>query len=177
MSKTFNEDKLYSKETVQYLHERGLDYKIQENYRKFGKNKPHANSAGDIDVYKILAEADVEAPEAPANPVYVDGTNISTGEVVPDNDGTADSQTETQAEEPNVEWDLEHLQPPSGDYSLDEFDQALREQVEQLSVKDCQDNLKDLEVGPKTGTLPELRWRVAKAVQLAEQRANSGSSE
>jgi hypothetical protein len=161
MSKVVDEDKLYDDDTVKYLHERGLDYKIEENFRKFGPDEPHAKSGGDIDLKGILTEAGVPDPDRPANPTFVDGTNIQTGTVVEDN-----GQMSTQEAE---DVDIEHLHALDGDYSLDEFDPELQDQVKDLTVAECQENLKELGAGPRTGTVKELRWRVAKAVQLAEK--------
>ena len=70
MSRVIDFDKPLSDEDKRWLHERSLDWRIEENERKFGQSDTHAEGTP-INMKAVLADAGVEVPEAPATPIYV----------------------------------------------------------------------------------------------------------
>ncbi len=73
--------------------------------------------------------------------------------------------------------DLSNLIDITNAYSLAKFDKGLVDEVKGLSIKELQENLKDLGVEPITGRKNELQWRLAKAITITEDQAvgESGS--
>lgn len=62
-----DETKPFNNATKLYLHEWGLDYKIEENERRFAQAEVH-DEGKPIDVAKVLKEAGVNPPPEPVNP-------------------------------------------------------------------------------------------------------------
>jgi len=68
MSREIDFDKPLSDEDKRWLHERSLDYHIEENERKFGQAKVHAEGLP----VKVEIPG-LEVPEPPAQPTFAPG--------------------------------------------------------------------------------------------------------
>lgn len=79
MSKVIDFDKPLSDADKLWLHQWGYDYKIVENEQRFAQAKVHDVGAP-IDVAKVLVDAGLEKPVAPASPVLPEHIVPSGGE-------------------------------------------------------------------------------------------------
>jgi len=143
MSRVIDFDKPLSDEDKRWLHERSLDWRIEENERKFGQSDTHAEGTP-INMKAVLADAGVEVPEAPATPIYV-------GEQGPGTEGFRDHPLTGVVVASDEDEDAEEA----------DFD------VKSLTVEELRDNLR--EFGESTsGNKAELQKRLTKVLGTQE---------
>jgi hypothetical protein len=189
MSMEIDHSKPLTAEQKKWLHEWSLDHEIETNERLHGQAKAHAKGEP-IDVRKALDKAGVEVPNAPQSPGFVAGQPIYQGPVVVE----GENDTPPAPGEPSVVVPLPRDHPLTGTVATDQgwteptvsaetqemggtelqpetdegkFDtRAARKEVEELTVAELKDNLRDLDE-PVSGNQKELQDRLVKALKKA----------
>lgn len=170
MSKQVDLDKPLSDADKLHLHERSLDYLIEENERRFKQEKAHA--AGQPVKVEI---PNLEVPPPPPNPRAVSGQTLESGPVVSEEDAkAADKAAQEDAKRIAKEYEeaqeareeaFKRSQPTKSSPSTSEDEDV---DVDDLTVEELKDNLR--EFGESTsGSKAELQARLKKAVREAEK--------
>ena len=192
MSMQIDHSKPLTDEEKRWLHEWSLDHEIETNERIHGQKKAHAKGEP-IDVRKALDKAGVETPPPPAQPISVAGQELYAGPLVVEGENDTppapgepsvvvplprDHPLTAQTEGVSAETQLLGAQQESDDLTQEtdegKFDtRAVRKEVNELTVDELKDNLRDLGE-PVSGNRDELRDRLVKALKKAhdeEQKA------
>lgn len=149
MSEQVDHSKPFTKEQIEYFHAWSMDWAIEENLRVHGQAEAHGEG-GEVDISGALADAGINPPEAPPNPVPVGQGNV---------------------DEPVLDAIVDDA--PVGD---DGQPLTLQEQVESLTVDELKANLKDLGE-PVSGNKDDLQARLIAAVEKSEAAANDDGTQ
>lgn len=168
MSMQIDHSKPLTDEQKRWLHEWSLDYEIEVNERLHKQAKTFAKGEP-VDVKAALDKAGVEPPHAPPNPT-APGQELYTGPVVVE--GENDKPPEPGSTGVVVPLPRDHPLTGVVDDSAksagpEKFDtRAARAEVNELTVEELKDNLRDLEE-PVSGNQKELQDRLVKALKKA----------